>query len=668
MSKAREHKSSDVRSLRAMFESQQEANTPKELRGRSLSGHSEGQPRPLSRVRASFVEVQPSKKQQEMDKQETEHDDVQPSKKQQEMDNQSQSTNIIDTITGPDDMEIDPAHTKDAHAKRASTADLRRHEFSLDESDDSSAIAELKKTISNEHDRRASNPCVETIPEAAIEATPAMTPAVEAKDYMAAGSLQSYNSISLQPKRNHNNEDTTSNTPSNLNSMTLPGDGLPADNPDKPVSSAQEETAPMLPSDPKDEASTTPFKNSSNLASQADGKNERSTPAKPTARRESMAVHSRPRRASVVLAPEAPGSAVKSRRGSIVAEAESSLIDGAQAPTTSSVNAPATAPEPSIPELPTPGLTQPESDPIEASKATADKPEAKPSPAKSATPQQKQPTHNLTSTPASSTPSKTVSKPSPAAPQSTLSPKPATRKPSRASLTSSTAASQAKVKLPATEPTAAAPKPAPAPKTTARVPSRLTAPTAASAARQESNQTSNKPAAAAPTPAPRRPSTTQRQARPSMVNGFSNKPATATAPVARRTSTASRPSSSDKTTTQPVSGGFLARMMRPTASSAQKTHDKTEVKSPPRRTPSLLKKKAPTGSKPKVPKFAASTTTTTTSGSAGSTASVAGSKTAASVAEEDDADGAATPVSSRPGTGDTAALEATPAFDADTIR
>lgn len=44
--------------------------------------------------------------------------------------------------------------------------------------------------------------------------------------------------------------------------------------------------------------------------------------------------------------------------------------------------------------------------------------------------------------------------------------------------------------------------------------------------------------------------------------------------------------------------GFLARMMRPTASSAQKVHEKVQVNSPPRKMPSNTKDKQPTKQKP----------------------------------------------------------------------
>lgn len=77
----------------------------------------------------------------------------------------------------------------------------------------------------------------------------------------------------------------------------------------------------------------------------------------------------------------------------------------------------------------------------------------------------------------------------------------------------------------------------------------------------------------------------------SAANGAQRETTQATSNVRKKTSRASLPSQSSNerpssrvssTGSKPVDEGFLARMMRPTASSASKTHDKVEVKSPPR--------------------------------------------------------------------------------------
>lgn len=87
----------------------------------------------------------------------------------------------------------------------------------------------------------------ETIPEAAIEQTPAVTtPAVEAKDYMAAGQMAQASSDMPQSKlrdevsANDVAEPTdtiqTTDSPASQR-KTPPTDDMPADNPDKPVRS-----------------------------------------------------------------------------------------------------------------------------------------------------------------------------------------------------------------------------------------------------------------------------------------------------------------------------------------------------------------------------------------------------------------------------------------------
>ncbi|KAK5147196.1 hypothetical protein LTR32_001322 [Rachicladosporium monterosium] len=114
------------------------------------------------------------------------------------------------------------------------------------------------------------------------------------------------------------------------------------------------------------------------------------------------------------------------------------------------------------------------------------------------------------------------------------------------------------------------------------LPSRLTAPTAASRAKHD----------AAPAPS-----------NGSAVNG---KPPTTTRPKPQPASTRPTPRSSmqrpdsrashpnKKPAAAPADGSFLERMMRPTAASSSKTHDKVEAKSPPRTKP------AATVAKPKV--------------------------------------------------------------------
>ena len=74
-----------------------------------------------------------------------------------------------------------------------------------------------------------------------------------------------------------------------------------------------------------------------------------------------------------------------------------------------------------------------------------------------------------------------------------------------------------------------------------------------------------------------------------------------TAPHTQRPPTAIKPGLQKKTSraSLPPDEGFLARMMRPTASSASKVHEKVETKSPPRKLPSTKPKRRSDGSEGK---------------------------------------------------------------------
>lgn len=171
-----------------------------------------------------------------------------------------------------------------------------------------------------------------------------------------------------------------------------------------------------------------------------------------------------------------------------------------------------------------------------------------------------------------------------------------------------------------------------------KVSSHLTAPTAASAARQDTQP----------------PRASMSVSKPAVVNRPQARASAPTTKPAVRPSAASASSAPKKAETRPAAtskgpdDGFLARMMRPTASSASKVQDKTEVKSPPKRTPSVIRSK--TSVKPRTTKAEKP-------------------KSSSSAEKEELAAGASTPQAA---SGDqergNAELEATPAFDAATIR
>ncbi len=128
------------------------------------------------------------------------------------------------------------------------------------------------------------------------------------------------------------------------------------------------------------------------------------------------------------------------------------------------------------------------------------------------------------------------------------------------------------------ESTSAEPKQAKSPTTTrpVKLPAAATKPTAASAARQDANYESEEAAQA----------TAERVSR--MVGAPRVANATTRASLAKKSSRASlangddRPKTRTSTVHKPADEGFLARMTRPTAASAQKTHEKVQVSSPPR--------------------------------------------------------------------------------------
>jgi len=126
--------SAGVKNLRAMFENS--APSTPDSRGRSVSGNSSNgsSERPLSKVRSSFVAVEPSAS--------------------SKMTTSTTST----TSTSPS------VNIKDRQ---------RRESFSLSEETDAEAIEEIHKTISEEEAaRRSSKDVVEVIPENAIETAP----------------------------------------------------------------------------------------------------------------------------------------------------------------------------------------------------------------------------------------------------------------------------------------------------------------------------------------------------------------------------------------------------------------------------------------------------------------------------------------------------------------
>ena len=154
--------------------------------------------------------------------------------------------------------------------------------------------------------------------------------------------------------------------------------------------------------------------------------------------------------------------------------------------------------------------------------------------------------------------------------------------PSKQQPSTSTAASRKPASAPAHS-TSAKPK-AKSPTRPARLRAAATAPTAASAAKLGGLPPSRSPSRIGSTAISRKPSTLNKDASSSRLRG----PQTGTTatkalrPPPASNPTAERPKSRNTVGKAPDEG-FLARMMKPTASSASKVHDKLDQKSPPRK-------------------------------------------------------------------------------------
>ncbi|MCJ1245194.1 hypothetical protein MMC30_002395 [Trapelia coarctata] len=159
-------------------------------------------------------------------------------------------------------------------------------------------------------------------------------------------------------------------------------------------------------------------------------------------------------------------------------------------------------------------------------------------------------------------------------------------------------------KLTPSSPASAFTKPKPkSPTRPQRLPASVTAPTAASAAKLGGNPLSRSPsrASTAGTTLNRKPSTLKKDAAATHTRG----PPSATTPglkkkVSRPSLPAGphpdRPKSRASTVgSKAPDEGFLARMMRPTASSASKMHEKIEPKSPPRKAAPIKPKRKSNG-------------------------------------------------------------------------
>ncbi|KAF2648302.1 hypothetical protein K491DRAFT_699023 [Lophiostoma macrostomum CBS 122681] len=524
-----ERQSSGVRNLRAMFEKPGAASP--EPRGRSPGGRFDADDnRPPSKVRASFVSVD------------------------------APVPRDLGAIKGT----VDGINSPQAH---------RRESFSVSEDASGDAVAELKRVVSEEKEARKNSQVIaEAVPEQAVETRESSRapPAIrEAQDEMPnLGSIMKGADFpEPQAVENKKPEETpepaepvqaAAEQPQEADTIeekmaALSVAETPADNPDK-VSGVQEE-ASLKPADPKDEATIS-----------GGGALPPPTEVLPSANAATKAPETPKAPAATPSKAKANGTADKSTTNGTPTGKRPAAISTAKASSSQAASAKSPMPRsPGVARLTKPPTTPKTPTAASSTKASAAAKEAAKPPA----------------------PKETAKAPAPKTSRASLRPSTSS---TTAHVVAKAKAPVAEAKKPASKPATAGPaakdgtttspsgfkKPRPkSPTRPVRLPSHLTAPTASSSAKHEEDgsqklarksSTVSRPAAPKAAPAARK-QTSRASLAPSTTSSAAPK---------RPTSRASTRGGADE--------GFLARMMRPTASSASKTHDKPA--SPPRRAPS----------------------------------------------------------------------------------
>ncbi|KAK5726447.1 hypothetical protein LTR17_012773 [Elasticomyces elasticus] len=459
-----ERSHSTIRDLRSLFEAKGTDSSP-DTRGRSRSGITDSEnSRPTSKVRASFVPVE--------------------------------SKGVMASAEEGGLGHVMPG------LKRESSAGLRRGSFS-ENGEDGEALLALKKTVSQEAERREKDSRVpEAIPEHAATSA-AATPT------MQADKKQEDDGMEESP-------------------LAHKTDKEPA-NPDKPVTAAEEEPSKLQPAEPTNEAAVSGGEALPPVAEDLRGTTE---PARKTPKTNGTQ--------------EAPASA---ELGSAVKKAKQAEHTATSKPTNSR--------------------------PAPISTKTAQK---------SSTSSAKSPA-SLPKTPLSAK----ASAPTKAAPSESTETKQPLKKASRSSLTAPTAASVARadrsVSTSSKQSPPAKSKPREGTKTV-ELPSRLLAPTAASRAKHDTNPAPTHSTAPSKTSTAARPKPQATTTRPTPRTSLQR-------PDSRASHASKKPSAAD--------GSFLERMMRPTAASSSKTHEKVDAKSPPRTKPAAPAPKPKTNGHAKKP-------------------------------------------------------------------
>lgn len=547
--------SGGVRNLRAMFENQNAPSSP-EPRGHSPVGNATSNTeeiRPTSKVRVNFVSVK--------------------------------STAFVGTAKGTSDGLSSP------------TAN-RGESLSISQEHGSELIEELKKTVSQEKKDRKRSLDVEEV----VEERESSIPAPEIRDQAASGIMFNLGSIMkgsnfpepgspLEKKKAKTEEPVakTEDTPATPvkeveEKPASPSKDALSENPDKPVSPAEDKDASLRPLDPKDKAAVSGGEAKLSLAKSEEKQTEAptETPAETPAETPTDAPAEAPAEASA----EASKSTAEKTKALVTASQPKAKVNGTTSHTTASKTAAKSSHK--LPAISTAkeNTTKPSSSKSAAIPKSPALPKTPRTPtALSVTSPTKSPVSKLSlaqakdqskAPVAKATRSSLRSSTASVATNATTKPK-APFKPAAPAATKETAKETTKDTAKDATNTSPFGKPRPkSPTRPVRLPSHLTAPTASSAAKHEDG--------AAPQILTRRPSTIARE-RPAAP-----KPAAPARKLAGRLSLGPQPPKRPDSR-QSVKGpdeGFLARMMRPTASSASKTQDK--VNSPPRRTASIRSK------------------------------------------------------------------------------
>ncbi|RMZ72278.1 elongation factor G mitochondrial [Pyrenophora seminiperda CCB06] len=478
--------SNGVRNLRAMFENSNSASP--EPRGRSPvdAALSDSSDRPRSRVRASFVPVEPP------------------------------------PTSAPRDSSTDLGQTK---GTPSNTVHAHRRESFRVSQDKPDELAELKKAVSEEKEERRQSVAVpEAVPEQAVESRESSIPAPPIREEDDAANMPNLGAIMKGSDFPESSARVDVQVPAPVidqvkptETPSVPVESIPAAPTDLTAVSAETST-------PAPEASPTPSAETPKPAA-----SKAKTNGAPSTKKQEI---KKPATISTAKSAKAPIAAAKSPMPKA---------------------APKTPPKPKA-ATPAAQLRSPVARPVSQTKTAAPKEPVK---------------APVTNAPALKAPATT----GPVKKTSRTSLRPAVA--SSAAAPTSSAAVKPKAAAPAVENK----KPKPAPKSPTRpvgLPARLTAPTAASAAKHGEEQAAKKPTTTT------RPPTkigAPKTSRPSVAPSVAPK----------------RPESRASTASSAPKGGFLERMMRPTAASSSKTHEKPHEKpqekatSPPRKAPAASK-------------------------------------------------------------------------------